>query len=250
MINIAHAVSNYDKVDGDSSGKEILVTKWYKRTGGWLYLIKCHDRCMAALAAKYAELIANDDKYGYSSESGSGGRWSGFNSIKSLRANGLSVEEAIKRGHGNFDCSSFCLTCYILAGLNHKASGYTGSMVTSLKETGLFDIYEGGNQVASDDFAEIGALYLMPKAHVAMALETGSMIANKPVDNPEDLISYAEALGSVRIRKTPKTGKTVDILKKGQKAEIVSVDSDTGWLYVKHNGNVGYLTNNTRYVKL
>lgn len=247
MTKIAHAVANYDNIDGDSSGKEILVTKWYKRTGGWTYILTCKDSDMASKAAKYAELIANNDSYGYSKESGSGGRWSGYNSIKSLRANGYPVEEAIAKGKGNFDCSSFCITCYILAGLKHKSTGYSGSIPTTFVETGKFDISESEDCVKTDEYATIGALYVSPKAHVAMSLENGSKSSKKDdsfAGNP-----YVKIIGSVRLRKEPKTGKTVDILKNGDTATIVDTDPGTGWYYVRTSkSKYGYVTNNEKYV--
>lgn len=248
MINIVHAVGNFDGIDGDSSGKEILKTKWYNRTGGWGQLLVCKDKALAKRAADIAEKIAKNDSYGYSKDTGSQGRWSGYQSIKSyITLHNCSLDEAIEKGKGNFDCSSLCISCYIFAGLKHKASGYTGSIADSFAATGEFEIYSDEEHVKDDSYAEIGSLYLAPRQHVAMAVENSK---NVPEKMPGEENRKIKSKGNIRVRSFPVTGKTVDIMHKGETAEIIGYDEATGWYHVKTKKTNGYVTNKAQYVEV
>lgn len=178
MVRIGHAVCDENgKVDGkllgDQTGKEIRLDNWYISGNGWDYLLVCTDKVLAQKAADICAEICRNSNYGYSQIR----RWSGYNSIE---------ENGLRYGKGDFDCSSLDLACYKLAGLNIKPEGYTGDMRKRLLDTGKFKAYSAKKYLASDAYAEVGALYLREGHHVCMALENG---ANK---KPESSTIYFE----------------------------------------------------------
>ena len=53
-VKIAHAIGDENGKArggkaGDQTGKEILVTNWYKRTGGWEVYLECTDKALAKI---------------------------------------------------------------------------------------------------------------------------------------------------------------------------------------------------------
>ena len=151
-VLIGHAVMDENggidgSIAGDQTGKEIATRNWYNRTGGWGAYLEPLDANMADRAAKYMLEICGDAAFGYSQKH----RWDGY---KSIKANGGVVAGA----SGDFDCSSLCISCYIFAGLDHKASGYTGSIEKSLVATGKFKAYHDEAHLASADYAKRGTI--------------------------------------------------------------------------------------------
>ena len=126
-------------------------------------------------AATFMEQIVPDPAFGYSQHAEQ--RWSGY---KAIVANGGKVKGA----KGDFDCSTLCLACYILAGLDHAPSGYTGSMYKTIMATGAFDAYTDAAYLSSGDYAKRGALYLR-KGHVAMALNDGPKLGQSAPVTPQ-----------------------------------------------------------------
>lgn len=170
---------------GDQTGKEIRIQDWYVSGTGWSDLLVCQDEIMALKAAEIMEQICNNKNYGYNQDK----RWDGYYSI---------LKKGIAAGKGDFDCSSLCLACYILAGLKIKPEGYTGNMKKILLDTGKFKVFTANKYLKTSAYAKRGALYLREGHHVAMALDNGSEY-NKPVE--------------VKATYYPKyTGKTVSIV--------------------------------------
>lgn len=168
MIKIGHAV--YDENGkssggklGDQTGREIRTQEWYVSGNGWDYLLVCLDKALAEKAAAIMSAICSNNAYGYSQTA----RWTGYNSIEANGGN-------IAKGKGDFDCSSLVLSCYIFAGLNIPADGYTGNLRSKLVATGKFKAYKASKYVSTDAYAERGALYLREGHHVCMSLEAGS----------------------------------------------------------------------------
>lgn len=196
---IAHAVGDRDEVPGDSSGKELLTQNWYMRTGGWDYLLMPPEdmREMAEAAVDIAIRIATNNAYGYSQDR----RWTGYKKIQSYINAGLDVVEAIERGHGDFDCSSFVISCWKWAGLDIEASGYTGNMLRIFKDAG-FSVVDG----PLDDLdVNKGAIWLTPKHHTALSISDGPQYrpTPQPVPPPYE-IPYVEVYrGKVNVRKSP-----------------------------------------------
>lgn len=169
-VKIGHAVMDENgkagyggEKAGDQTGKEICTRNWYNN--GWNVYLECIDPDLARKAAEIMEEICNDPSYGYSQPR----RWDGYKSIVKNGGN-------IAKGSGGFDCSSLVIACYVLAGLNMAADGYTGNMRARLLATGKFCLYQDSKHLTSDKYATIGGIYLKEGSHVVMALEDGSKI--------------------------------------------------------------------------
>lgn len=244
MPKIAEAYSDENKAArggkrGDQTGKEIRVTDWYKRTGGWSVYLECTDLLLAEAAAFNAQLIAQDDSFGYNQDD----RWSGYEEIVSDG----SIDEAEA---GDFDCASLCFAAYILAGLDIKPEGYTGNLERLFLETGKFVSYKDSEHLNSPDLAKRGGMYLTPKAHVLIMLEDGSA-AGTATPEPTQQQSVANgqkrvyAKGSVRVRKSPIDGKTLATLHKGESLPYISV-----WYAVDLDGETAYISANKKYTEV
>ena len=226
-VKIGHAVmdengkAGYDgEKAGDQTGKEICTRNWYNN--GWNVYLECTSENLAKKAAKIMEQICNDSSYGYSQPR----RWQGY---KSIVKNGGDIS----KGSGGFDCSSLVIACYVLAGLNMAADGYTGNMRNKLLATGKFRLYMDSKHLTSDKYAKVGGIYLKEGSHVVMALEDGSGIAK---------VQYFK-------KYTGKSGSIVDALN--------SINENSAYSYRKKiaeaNGIVGYMgsaAQNTKMVNL
>lgn len=201
---IVHAVSDRSQAPGDPSGKELLVQNFYVREGGWGYLLLPPSdlREIAEAAVQIGIQIASNNAYGYSQDR----RWTGYKVINSYLNSGLDVPQAIEQGYGDFDCSSFVISCYKFAGLPIKASGYTGSMLKVFKEQN-FSVIDGP---LNDFEAQKGAIWLAPKTnvsggHTALCISDGPEY--DPIPRPEPIpedIPYVEVYkGKVNVRKEP-----------------------------------------------
>lgn len=262
-VRFGHAVVAEDGTNGktgaqigDQTGKEIAFRNWYKSGTGWLYLLVCKDENMANLAATYMEAIVADENYGYSQNATQ--RWSG---LKAILANGRNVAGA----RGDFDCSTLVLSCYILAGLDHAASGYTGSMYKSLMATGMFTAYSASEYVSTGDYAQRGAIYLRV-GHVAMALNAGAKAGQTTTTTPKassgskvPLIPeapgveapYILALKNVRVRTGPSTKYgSLGYIKKGTRVAYGDSDPDTNWHAVETSAGAGFISGNAAYTEL
>lgn len=260
-MKIVHAVSNelgrsIGGVPGDQTGKEIRDADWYDRP--WEVYIECTDAYLADKAATIAERIASGN-FGYSQSV----RWSGLKAIrKAGGADHLTEAEA-----GDFDCSSLVLSCYILAGLDIKASGYTQNLEKILLKTGKFTSYRDPEHVASDKLAARGGIYLAPGKHVVMCVPAASAAAGagslgKPGAggsgaSPEALPPYVEVLGStVNVRDEPVTGKICGVARRGERfpfvgTETVDADGESGiWYEIEWKGKQAFITGKGKYTRL
>lgn len=227
-IKIGHAVSDENGgsggIAGDQTGKEIRTQTWYNRSGGWDYYIECTDEELAKKAAEWMKAICECSKFGYSKKN----RWTGY---KAILAAGSDISKLDECEAGDFDCSSLCLACYILAGLKHKASGYTQSMRKSLLATGKFVSTNSKDRIGTSDYAKVGGLYLSEGHHVCMALEDGPKAAKasdeKKEENEGEKIPQVEILGNVNIRKEPSTfSKIIGIAHKGDRFDYLTEAKD------------------------
>lgn len=242
MVKIGHAVQDekggtQGLEPGDQTGKEIVVANWYKRSGGWAYYIEPIDRAMAEKASDIMRKICESEAFGYSRVT----RWTGY---KSIINNGKKIEGAKA---SNFDCSSLVITCYILAGLDIPASGYTGSIVKIFSQTGKFKISQDPKYLETSDYAKKGSLYLTPGKHVAMALEDGPKSGDDPKPDPKN--PRVEFLGNVYVRKGPGTEyKKVRIARKGEVDDLLEIVTNTkqeDWYGIK-DGYVSAFTGKKR----
>lgn len=255
-MKVAEAIHNENKTahggePGDQTGDEILVRNWKIRTGGWDYYLEPPTREIGRAAAEYARRIAECSKFGYSQDQDSEtGRWSGYKAIKKVGVNNL--ESAAPSA---FDCSSHIISSYIFAGLNHKATGYTGSMLKSFKEAG-FKAYNDAEHTASCNKAVIGGVYLTPGKHVLICLEDGEDV--EPIPPEEDVkppyILIKGASVGVNVRTGPSTAtKILGVAHNGDKLQYLGDDDETDWhkvIYKKKDVEyVAYLTGSKKHQK-
>ncbi len=240
-IQIVHAkMDENGKVDGplvgDQTGKEILAQNFYLNDS--TYLLICKDKQMAKRAADFAVQIARDDHYGYSQDSVK--RWSGY---RAIAVNGGEVEGE----EGSFDCATLIFTAYILAGLKIKPDGYTGNLVQKFEATGMFTVLKGSPYIDSEDYAEVGALYVRPKTsarggHVFMALGTGSK-ASKPQTSGEAVLCKIVVDGIKKwCNVRGGAGLECPIIGKAYLNDVFDVFSvEDGWYRINYKGAVGYI---------
>lgn len=242
-VKIGHAVGDengggYNGQAGDQTGREIRTQNWYNRTGGWDVYLECTDADLANRAATLMEQICASPAFGYDKSD----RWTGYAAIK---ANGGKVDGA---ADSEFDCSSLCISCYVLAGLNHKASGYTGGMEKSLLATGKFKAYRDAAHTQSASLAKRGGLYLTAGAHVAMTLTNGEeATSSEAVAKP-----YLEILAkgvNVRCGGSTEHGSRF-VAKRGQRFPCIGTDPETGWYRIVAQGKTAYISNKAGLAKL
>lgn len=234
---IVHAVSNENGkanggLPGDQTGKEIREAQWYDKP--WDCYIEPKDKALGKRAVEIAQRICSGN-FGYSQDA----RWSGYQAIK---ANGYDTV-------GDFDCSSFVISCYIFAGAGLLPTGYTGNLERICEQSGLFNIFRDEKVLHDPKYAVAGGLYLKANSHVCICAEDGEYATETDdvIELPNDEVKYigsVTAKGSVRIRTAPKTGKTLRIIHNGDSLGILTEDYDTGWLYTDY----GWITNNPQYV--
>lgn len=197
---------------GDQTGNEIVLRTFKKRKYAFTEALRCRDRSMAELAAKYGKRIAECSAFGYSQSH----RWTGAKNIEAVGKDNLEYAEP-----GDFDCSSLVIECYRLAGCPLKMTGYTGNICRLLLETGLF--YSVPNDLADIEYAEIGDVINAPGIHVLMVVTDGSKATPQPEPEPEPSpeptpvpqTAYVEIIrGRVNVRKEP-AGKIYKVAKKG-----------------------------------
>lgn len=247
MVKIGHAVQDENGGSkglqpGDQTGKEILVANWYKRSGGWQYYIEPVDKDMADKAVEWMIAICESPLFGYSKST----RWTGY---KNLVKNDKKIDGCEA---GNFDCSSLVISCYIFAGLDHPASGYTGSIVKSFRNTGKFKIYEDDKYLTTSDYAKKGSLYLTEGKHVAMVLENGPKADEDPEPGPK--IPRVEILGNVWIRKEAGADKPkVRIARKGESfdwIETVILENGDEWYRINEGYASAFTGKKRKYTRL
>lgn len=223
---------------GDQSGSEILVRGFERRRNySFSSVLRCNDRSMAEHAAEYAKRIALSPQFGYNQSD----RWSGAKHIEEIGKNRLEEASA-----GDFDCSSLVIESYRLAGCPLKMTGYTGSMVKIMKETGYFDEFTDEKHVDSSEYAKVGDVYVSPGHHTLIAITNGEK-SDEDAD-PEPPSEYGDVIiirGRVNVRKQP-AGKIYKVAKKGDVFPYLgyadSDDSGKEWWAVDCENMICYIS--------
>lgn len=232
---------------GDQTGKEICTRAFYNM-GANVYLEPLDDE-LAEAAASIMEQICADPDFGYSQPN----RWKGYNSIID---NGRKIAGA----GGDFDCSSLVLSCYILAGLQIAASGYTGNMRKILEGTGKFKVHTDDAHTKSDAYAKRGGIYIKEGSHTFMALENGSKAsvsssggsgaASSSAGNKKYVskgIGTATAKINMHVRAGAGTGsKSIGGVTKGASVEVLEILSNGWYKIVWPGASCGYAYTSNR----
>lgn len=262
-VKIAHAVGDENGKArggkaGDQTGKEVLVTNWYKRSGGWDVCLECTDEQLASDAADIAVRIANDDSFGYDQDQR-------MTAYKAIMAAGGDIESA---SDSELDCSVLVFIAYKLAGLDIEI-GYTGNLESRFMATGKFIAHRESKYLTSGDYSKKGWIYLTKGKHTAIVVSNG-IKSNTPVSDPTengaseaDQIDppYVQIKGKVNVRnmggwtlndkgKKVYNGKII-YTAKNERLPFEEYDDDTGWYGVLSPMGAGFVSNAIpRYAKL
>lgn len=233
MVKIGHAVCSEqgttDGAPGNQNGRELRIQNWYSRP--WDTYIAPIDPAMGKKAADILRRIVECDRYGYSQRR----RWSGY---KAILAAGGDIE---KGDMTDFDCSSLCISAYILAGAKLKATGYTRNMAAYMEKSGQFAIYRDKERTGSCAHAIAGGMFLATGHHVCMVLDDGTA--------PLPTSRYVRAIGSVRVRRSPVYGASICIAR-NEPLKLLDVDAESGWYHVHTSFGDGYITNKPKYTEV
>lgn len=251
---IAHAVGDENGKArggkaGDQTGKEVLVTNWYKRSGGWDVCLECTDEQLASDAADIAVRIANDDSFGYDQDQR-------MTAYKAIMAAGGDIESA---SDSELDCSVLVFIAYKLAGLDIEI-GYTGNLESRFMATGKFIAHRESKYLTSGYYAKKGWIYLTKGKHTAIVVSNGSK-SNTPVSDPTengaseaDQIDppYVKITGKVNVRSSPEVlDDNIIYVARNEKLPFEEYDDDTGWYGVLSPMGAGFVSNAIpRYAKL
>lgn len=245
---IAHAVGDENGnarggEAGDQTGREVLVTNWYKRSGGWDVYLECTDEALASAAADIATRIANDDSFGYDQ----GQRLTAYAAIK---AAGGDIENA---DDSELDCSVLVFIAYKLAGLSISV-GYTGNLEARFLATGKFVAHRESKYLESGDYAQKGGIYLTAGKHTAIVVTDGSKAETAETLTAEaDEIDppYVQIKGRVNVRNPAGLSGKVIYVARDEKLPFEEFDDDTGWYGVQCPKGSGFVSCNIpRYAKL
>ena len=235
-IKIAEAIGDRDGRKGESADNEIVIRTFKKRSYEFTQFLRCTDREMAHEAVSYAERIALCPSFGYSQSD----RWSG---AKSIEAAGKDVEMAQP---GDFDCSSFAIECYRLAGCPLKMTGYTGSIRKLLLASGYFCDTDDSDP----EYALAGDIFNAPSKHALIVLTDGTKADHSDDEPTIDRLVYVKG-ENVRIRTGPgKTYPTVKIAHKGETYPYCETDEETGWYWIYTDAGIWCITGNSKYTEL
>lgn len=233
-VNIVHAKGSFR-----DSRQDIMEDSWYN--GKWGFMYEPIDADLAQRAVLIGKMIAANDAFTYSKSS----RWTGYNSILKGLNKGKNLTLAISQGSGQFDCSSFVLSCYKLAGIDYHTTnwkGYTGSMDGILRRSLMFKRHKATSDKTekaycqTDEFAVEGAIYLKELAHTVLCIGGN----DKPVPKPDK--SYVEIMcKSINIRQKPSwSSKKIGVATLGQRYDFIE---DTGKFYkVVYGEGFGYIS--------
>ena len=215
-IKIAEAIGDRDGKKGESADNEIVIRTFKRRSYEFTQFLRCNDRQMAQAAVSFAERIALCPQFGYSQKD----RWTGAKAIERVGADDLERADA-----GDFDCSSFVIESYRLAGCPLKMTGYTGSIRKLMLATGYFYDVDDSNP----EYAEMGDIFNCPSKHALIVLTDGT----EATPEPPQADSYVEIIrGKVNVRKQP-AGKIYMVASKGDRFPFLgySEPDSTGKLW-------------------
>jgi len=236
-IKVVEAIGDRDHQTGDSTGNEILIRTFKERTYAFTQCLRCTDRSMAERAVAYGKRIAECSKFGYSKDN----RWTGAKNIEKVGADRLEEAEP-----GDFDCSSFVIECYRLAGCPLKMTGYTGNLQKLLLATGYFE--DKPKVLLNVELARFGDIFNAPSKHALMVITDGSEVEPEPTPTGKKVFVKGE---NVRIRTgAGKTYPTVKIAHKGETYPWVETDEDTGWYWIQVGDAIWCITGNKKYTEL
>lgn len=253
---IAHAVGDENGKArggkaGDQTGKEVLVTNWYKRSGGWDVCLECTDEQLASDAADIAVRIANDDSFGYDQDQR-------MTAYKAIMAAGGDIESA---SDSELDCSVLVFIAYKLAGLDIEI-GYTGNLESRFIATGKFIAHRESKYLTSGDYAKKGWIYLTKGKHTAIVVTNGSKSDSYDESIPDETDGsgeadeidppYVQIIGKVNVRSSPEVlPDNIIHVARNEKLPFEEFDDDTGWYGVLSPAGVGFVSCNIpRYAKL
>lgn len=237
---------------GNQTGKELRIQAWYLNNKGWVVL-RAKDSSVALKLAQDMEYACNNMHIGYNQST--------RNTLYTC-ASKVGFDCSKVTTDCECDCSSLVRVCCLYAGIN-VGNFSTASEVSLLMKTGKFDELTADKYTTQSGYLKKGdILVTKSKGHTAIVLNDGDKVDPTPTPTPTPTPktdAYVQVLGSVRVRLTPKTGKSIYTAHKGDKlpylGETAKADDGGEWYLVRiPNGDEGYIsafTNSKRkYTKL
>lgn len=250
-IEIYHAVCNengeIEKGQKGDQKQEIRKAKWYAKNdkgAGWLCILICNDAEIVERAIAYAKAIEESPLFGYAQDA----RWTGYDSIV---ANGGELEGAQP---GDFDCISYLVASFMLAGLDVQAAAvacgyesyeyaYSGNLEKILMATGKFTMISDASKLTSEKYAVRGAIYLR-RGHGLMTVQNGSLASELTGAQADEETTVTRVRVNVtnwcNVRSSP--GLNAVIIGRavaGQDFDVYS--KSAGWYCINFNGQRGYI---------
>lgn len=241
-VKIGHAVHDenggLNGVEGDQTGKEVQISKWYVSGDGWGWYIEAKDHDLRERQAVMMEQACANPRIGYSRTYRQ--RW--YSSAKTV---------GIEKASGDCDCSSLVSGITNLCGGNVPSGRSTKTMLAAYKASGQFNIYTDSEHLTTDKLAKRGGIYLRI-GHTLMVLENGAGVEDGASEADQIDPPYVFVLGGkVNVRATAGTsGKKIYVAIKGEKFPFGEFDDDTGWYGVETPKGVGFISNRKDLTKL
>lgn len=208
---------------GDQTGWEVKTGPWY--SFGQNVIIRCKDRKKAHKMANAMKWLCETNYIGYDQ----GQRTTAFTAIKNLGwANYKKLRTLTET-----DCSNLITICANIAGYNISPNCWTGNLKAALVATGDFQVLTASKYLTGGDYLLKGDIILNEKAHVIMALESGS----------KGYLAFPQYTVQQEINLRKGAGTKYDVICKVPKGKKIYAKKfgDYGWGYAHYNGHYGFV---------
>lgn len=155
---------------GDQTKKEIKIGTWYQF--GQNVILRPKTTATANKIASNAKAIANNDNIGYDQSN----RKSLYNAWKEY---GITKSPVGIKTKCETDCSAMVAACMISAGAKVSPDCWTGNLRAAAVKTEKFNVLKDSKYLTSDAYLKKGDIILNERAHVIVALESGSKVTVK-----------------------------------------------------------------------
>lgn len=151
---------------GDQTKNECSIQNWYLHSKGWV-VIRAKDAKVREAIAHNMESICNNDNIGYCQT---------HRSTLTTAAKPYGYDASKVKTKVETDCSEAVRNCLLYAGIS-VLSFSTATEVTTLRNTGEFDIYtDTSHTTSSDNLMRGDILVTKTKGHTVVVLDNGKNI--------------------------------------------------------------------------
>ena len=240
---------------GDQTGKEVYTRNWWAM--GWTQLVRPKTAELAEKIAANMEAACKNENIGYDQS----GRLTLYEAAKAINFNLAAIKTPCE-----CDCSALVAICVIAAGISVNPDLYTGNEVAALQATGKFEVLTASKYLTESNYLKRGDILVKQYSHTVVVLSDGSKVTktvqSEPNEQNKQGVSYAESLDknlagtyevttALNMRAGAGTNhKIIEVLPKGAKVQnygYYTAVNGVKWLYVAHNGKVGFCS--SKYLK-